>query len=126
MPDKQLQDALVLAAQTLAGVEGVSAFSIPVPGTSPQQYVSLHAGPVEFKSPADTPPTTMPSAAELRAAILVLLAAKHAGGSVDALNAKELERVAGEEFDMSPEELMDCVLSVGSGIAPLREFIEIR
>jgi hypothetical protein len=124
MPDKDLQDRLILAAQTLAAVEGSAGFTIPIPGTVPQKYVSLHTGAAPPPAP-DTPPSAMPTPEELREAILTLLAAKHAGGSVDVLNAKELERVA-SEWDIAPEELMDCVLSVGSGVAPLREFIKIR
>lgn len=66
----------------------------------------------------------MPTPAEIEHAILVLQAAR-AGGVVDVLNEQEL-LAAAARFDVSPEELMDCVFNVGNSVAVLTEFLRIR
>lgn len=45
---QRLQQALIEAALELAGFTKAHAFTIPIPNTNPQLYVSLHEGPVQL------------------------------------------------------------------------------
>lgn len=43
---EELQRRVIAAALDLSFATGTQAFSIPIPGTTPQLYVSLHEGPL--------------------------------------------------------------------------------
>lgn len=52
MQDEELEQALITAALNLSGATMAHAFSIPVPNTTPQLFVSLHEGPVQLLAPS--------------------------------------------------------------------------
>jgi hypothetical protein len=77
-----LEQALLKAALDLVGATSAHAFSMPVPKTSPQLYLSMHEGPVQLMAdeapvgseerPADATqpaPSAEPDASNLRAAL---------------------------------------------------------
>lgn len=48
MVNEALEQAVIAAALELSGATMSHAFSIPIPNTTPQLYVSLHEGPVQL------------------------------------------------------------------------------
>ncbi len=50
LPDQTLRQAVIDAALNLAGQSGTHGFTIPVPNTSPQLFVSLHEGEVQLRT----------------------------------------------------------------------------